>query len=82
MYEQWANSADSQVVKSGIDMKLLTKHALLIPDLEKESEDDPVQVCCSCEYLYQRKTVARVKLSDNLSEDMWPTGHTRAKPCC
>ena len=28
---------------------------------------------CSCKCLYQRKNVTRVKLSDNLSEDMWPT---------
>ena len=41
-YEQ---CADSRVVKSGIDRKLLTKHAQLIADLDKESEDDPVHVC-------------------------------------
>ena len=65
-------------------MKLLTKHAQLIADLEKESEDDPEHVCCSCECLYQRKSVTRVKLSDNLSQDVAYTkaAHTRAKPCC
>ena len=72
-YEQCADSADSELVKPGIEMKLLTMHAQLIADLEKESEDDPEHVCCSCECLYQRKSVTRVKLSDNLSEDMWPT---------
>ena len=72
-YEQCANSADSDLTKPGIEVKLLTKHAQLIDDLEKESKDDPDHVCCSCECLYQRKNVTRVKLSDNLSEDMWPT---------
>ena len=66
-YEQCADSADSDLVKPGVEMKLLTKHAQLIADLEKESEDDPEHVCCSCECLYQRKSVTRVKLSDNLS---------------
>ena len=72
-YEQWADSADSELVKPGIEMKLLTKHAQLIADLEKENEDDPEHVCCSCECLYRRKSVTRVKLSENLSKDMWPT---------
>ena len=73
MYEQCTDSADSELVQPGVEMKLLTKHAQLIADLEKESEDDPEHVCCSCECLYQRKSVTRVKLSDNLSKDMWRT---------
>ena len=55
-YEQCADSADCELVKPGVEMKLLTKHAQLIADLEKESEDDPEHVCCSCECLYQRKS--------------------------
>ena len=40
-YEQCADSADSELVQPGIEMNLLTKHAQLIADLEKESDDDP-----------------------------------------
>ena len=29
-------------------------------------------MCCSCECLHQRKSVTQVKLSDNLSRDVWP----------
>ena len=67
-----ADSADSELVQPGIEMKLLTKHAQLIADLEKESDDDPEHVCCSCECLYQRKSDTSQAL-DNLSEDIWPT---------
>ena len=64
-YEQCADSADSDLVQpgvAGVEMKLLTKHAQLIADLQKENEDDPEHVFCSCECLYQRKSVTRVKL--------------------
>ena len=39
-YEQCANSADSDLTKPGIEVKLLTMHAQLIADLEKENKDD------------------------------------------
>ena len=71
-YEQSTETADSGIVQPGIEIQLLIKHAQLITELEKESGDDPEHVCCSCECLYQRKNVTRVKLSDNLSEDVWP----------
>ena len=29
-------------------------------------------MCYSCECLYLRKSVTRVKVSDSLSRDMWP----------
>ena len=35
-YEQCADFADSELVQPGIEMKLLTKHAQLIADLQKE----------------------------------------------
>ncbi len=28
--------------------------------------------CCSCERLHQRKSVTRVKLSNDLSSEVWP----------
>ena len=61
-YEQCADSADSDLVQPSVEMKLLTKHAQLRADLEKENKDYPEHVCCSCECLYQRKSVTRVNL--------------------
>ena len=47
-------------------------HAKLITELEKEIEDFPEHVCCSCERLFQKKSVTVVKLSDNLGNVVWP----------
>ena len=55
-------------VQPSIEIQLLT---MLFWLLEKEIDDDPEHVCCSCECLYQRKNVTWVKLSDNLSRDVW-----------
>ena len=71
-YEQCTVTADSGVLQPGIEIQLLTKHAQLITELEMEIDDYPEHVCCSCEYLRQRKSVTQVKLSDNLSRDVWP----------
>jgi hypothetical protein len=45
--EQCANSADSGIVRPGIEIHLLIKHAQLITELEKEIDDYPEHVCCS-----------------------------------
>ena len=54
----------------------LTKRAvdesILAVQLEKEIDDYPEHVCISCQCLYQRKSVTKVKLSDNLSSNVWP----------
>jgi hypothetical protein len=73
-YEQ---PAVSGLAQPGIEMQLLTTHAQLIADLEKEIDNYPEHVCYSCECLYQRKSVTQVKLSDSLvrgseSSDVWP----------
>ena len=47
-------------------------HAQVIADFEKEVDDDPEHACCSCERLHQRKSVTRVRLSDNLGSSIWP----------
>ena len=70
-YEQCTDTAKCELVQPGIETKLLTKHAQLITELEKEIDDYPEHVFCSCECLYQRQSVTRVKLSDNLSRDVW-----------
>ena len=41
-------------------------------DLDKEIDDYPEHVCCSCEHLHQRKGITIVSLSDNLGSEVWP----------
>ena len=41
-------------------------------EYEKEVDDYPDRICCSCECLYQKKAVTKVKLSDQLSNTVWP----------
>ena len=60
------------LVKPGVENQLLVTHAKLIAQLEKEIDDYPEHVCISCQCLYQRKSVTKVKLSDNLSSNVWP----------
>ena len=55
-----------------LESQLVIMHAHMISKLEKEIDDDPEHACCSCERLHQRKTVTRVKLSDNLGTKVWP----------
>ena len=47
-------------------------HVGLITQFESEVDDYPEHVCCSCECLYQRKSVTKVKLSDKLGNAVWP----------
>ena len=54
-----------------VESSLLLTHAQLKAD--KVLDDYAEYVCCSCEQLYQRKSVSRVKLSDNLVTVVWPT---------
>ena len=54
-----------------VESQLLITHAQVINDLEKEIDDDPEHPFCSCERLHQRKSVTRVKLSDNLGSEVW-----------
>ena len=44
----------------------------LIQTLEKKFHDDPEHVCCSYECLYQKCSVTKVKLSDELGSHVWP----------
>ena len=71
-YEQCSETADSALVKPGIENQLMIQHAQLISQLEKEIDDYPEHMCCSCECLYQRKNVTLAKLSDDLSSNVWP----------
>ena len=73
-YEQCTGSADgdSMFRQPHLESQLLFTHAQLIARLEKEIDDFPELACCSCERLHQRKSVTRVKLSDNLSSEVWP----------
>ena len=46
-YERCTETADSGILQSDVEIQLLTKHAQLITELEKEI-DYPEHVCCSC----------------------------------
>ena len=69
-YEQCTHSADadSMLRQPRLESQLVITHAGLITWLEKEIDDFPEHVCCSCERLHQRKSV---KLSDNLGSEVW-----------
>ena len=71
-YEQCTEAADSVLTHAGVENKLLIEHAQLITQFESEVDDYPEHVCCSCECLYQRKSVTKVKLSDKLGNAVWP----------
>ena len=53
----------STLRQPNLEEQLLVTHAKLITKLEKEIEDFPEHVCCSCERLFQKKSVTVVKLS-------------------
>ena len=71
-YEQCTEAADSVLTHAGVENKLLIEHAQLITQFESEVDDYHEHVCCSCECLYQRKSVTKVKLSDKLGNAVWP----------
>ena len=73
-YEQSTDTEckDSALRQPNLETQLFITHAGLIAELEKEIDDFPEYICCSCERLHQRKSVTVVKLNDNLSNDVWP----------
>ena len=71
-YEQHIDAAVASPVLKSVESRLLIAHVQVISDLEKEIDDDPEHACCSCERLHQRKSVTKVKLSDNLGSKVWP----------
>ena len=73
-YEQHTDTvaAGSMLRNPNLESHLLTTYAKLMIDLDKEIDDYPEHVCCSCECLHQRKNVTIVSLSDNLGSEVWP----------
>ena len=71
-YEQCTEAADSVLIHAGVENKLLIEHAQLITQYEREIDDYPEHVCCSCECLYQRNSVTKDKLPDKLGNAVWP----------
>ena len=59
------------LIHAGVENKLLIEHAQLITQFENEIDEYPEHVCCSCECLYQRKSVTKVKLTDKLGNSVW-----------
>ena len=74
-YQRHADTvaADSMLRNPNLESDLVTTYAELMIDLDKEIDDYPEHVCCSCEHLHQRKNVTIVCLSDNLGSEVWPT---------
>ena len=58
-YEQCTEAADSVLIHAAVENKLLIEHAQLITQFENEIDEYPEHVCCSCEYLYLRKSVQK-----------------------
>ena len=73
-YEQHTDTvaAGSMLRNPNLESHLLTTCAKLMINLDKEIDDYPEHVCCSCERLHQRKSVTIVSLSDNLGSEVWP----------
>ena len=73
-YEQHTDTVavGSMLRNPNLESHLLTTYAKLMIDLDKEIDDYPEHVCCSCERLHQRKNVTIVLLSDNLGSEVWP----------
>ena len=72
MSNVYTEASNSVLTHAGVENKLLIEHAQLITQFEREVDDYPEHVCCSCECLYQRKSVTKVKLSDKLGNAVWP----------
>ena len=71
-YTQCTEAGNDVFLQPGIEDRLLDKHAQIITENEKEVDDYPNRICCSCECLYQKKSVTKVKLSDSLGDEVWP----------
>ena len=55
IYTQCTEAGDDVFLQPGIEDRLLDKHAQIITEYEKEADDYPNRICCSCECLYQKK---------------------------
>ena len=67
--------ADTNQVKCSdvSEEQLLLKNEKVIKEHNKQLEDDPGQVCCSCQQLHQRKSVTQVTLLDDIGNVVWPS---------
>ena len=63
---------ESPLRDPNLESKLIIAHSKLITEFDKDINDYPIHACCSCDCLHQRKSVTRVKLTDNLSTEVWP----------
>jgi hypothetical protein len=55
-----------------IEHKVIIQHALTISQYEKEIADFAIIPCLSCECLFKRSQVTKVKLTDVLGSVVWP----------
>ena len=71
-YENNLCTAKTPLRKAGIELDLTIKHAKMIAQYEKEVRDYAEHACCSCQQLFKRKNVTKVKLTDSLGKVVWP----------
>ena len=65
-----AGANNPNLTSPELEVYLLIQHAKLIADLHKEIHDYPLNPCCSCKRLYQRKSVTTVTLGDDFRSDV------------
>ena len=53
-----------------LETTLQLQHSLVISQLEKEWNDDAENVCCSCQCLFQRKSVTKANFSKHFDSDI------------
>ena len=53
-----------------LETTLQLQHALVISQLEKEWNDDAENMCCSCQCLFQRKSVTKANFSKHFDSDI------------
>ena len=68
-YENMVTEGNNE--EFSLEAELFLKHAKILTELDKQINVFAINACCSCECLYQRKAVTRVKLSDNLGGAVW-----------
>ena len=67
--------AASGLRKAGLEKQLEVEHAKTIALYEKATYDFANRACCSCQCLFKRSAITKVKFSDDLGS-LWPVSYT------
>ena len=63
---------ECELRKPDLELHLQAENNKAIAEYRKAVEDCPINVCCSCQELHQRKNVTVVKLDNHLGTAVWP----------